>query len=312
MDKIIVNQYIVNSPLISNRITIAFISDIHSNEIALGLTSDIIKKFQIDILLIGGDIIDNNENYIRNEMIKESLEELSKIVSIFIGIGNHDLINFLLCLNNRRTEVLSKELVFWEKLNSSKEENLHISSLPINNPTITKWTFNKDIDITALNLPIEYYWRKELTREFEEYLEIIKSITINTEKFNILLYHSPKNIIKNGEISDYLNYLKSFNLILSGHAHGGLVPRIFRKNSFGGGLIGPYASRFPEYAYGIVQTDNTISLTSTGITKISNFSELKSFTNNKISRSIIEFVYPPEIEIIDLNPGESYTIKRSK
>ena len=75
MDKIIVNQYIVNSPLISDRIRIAFISDIHSNEIALGLTSDIIKEFQIDILLIGGDIIDNNDNYIRNEMIKESLEE---------------------------------------------------------------------------------------------------------------------------------------------------------------------------------------------------------------------------------------------
>jgi predicted MPP superfamily phosphohydrolase len=245
-------------------------------------------------------------------MIKESLEELSKIVSIFIGIGNHDLVYFQQDSKTRRHEVLSKELDFWKKINSSKEENLHISSLPINNPTITKWTFNKDIDITALNLPIEYYWRKELTREFEEYLEIIKSITINTEKFNILLCHSPKNIIKNGAISDYLNYLKSFNLILSGHMHGGLVPKIFRKNSFGGGLFGPYASILPKHAYGIVQTDNTISLTSTGITKIANSTEIKSLTNNIVARSIIDFVYPPEIEILDLNPGKSYTIKRSK
>ena len=94
--------------------------------------------------------------------------------------------------------------------------------------------------------------------------------------------------------------------------HGGLVPKIFRKNSFGGGLFGPYASILPKHAYGIVQTDNTISLTSTGITKIANSTEIKSLTNNIVARNIIEFVYPPEIEIIDLNPGESYTIKKSK
>ena len=306
------NQYSVNSPLISNGQRVAFISDIHGNATELESIINVLLEAQINTLLIGGDIIDTNEGDIRNEKIRELLEELSKTINIFTAIGNHDLVYFQQDSKTRRHEVLSKELDFWKKINSSKEENLHISSLPINNPTITKWTFNKDIDITALNLPIEYYWRKELTREFEEYLEIIKSITINAEKFNILLCHTPKNIIKNGAISDYLNYLKSFNLILSGHMHGGLVPKVFRKNSFGGGLFGPYASILPKHAYGIVQTDNTISLTSTGITKIANSTEIKSLTNNIVARNIIEFVYPPEIEIIDLNPGESYTIKRSK
>lgn len=310
MNKISINQYSINSPLLSNKQRMAFISDIHGDEMKLELIVDILKKLQVSIILLGGDLIDSNKDNNKNDKIKELLQELSKTVNIFVSIGNHDMVYFDKNLRAKNREVESRELEFWKSLNSINGTNLHISSLPIDNPTINKWTLNNDIDIFALNLPIEYYWRKELSIEFYNYLEIIKSISINAEKFNILLCHSPKNIIKDGKVSDYLDYLKKFNLILSGHMHGGLVPQCIRNQSFGRGFVGPYASILPSHAYGIVKTDNTISLTTGGVTKIASSSEIGFLTNNNLVAKLVDFVYLPELEILNLSPGEVTTLKK--
>ena len=55
---------------------------------------------------------------------------------------------------------------------------------------------------------------------------------------------------------------KNIDLILCGHMHGGLVPKFMRHQDHGGGIVGPYASILPKHSYGVIEDENTISLTS--------------------------------------------------
>ena len=312
MNNVIVNQYIINSPLFIEKHRVAFLSDVHGDIVNLVKIIDILKKMHISVILLGGDLIDTNKDDIRNDMIMELLKELSITTKLFFSIGNHDLVYFQNNSKGKRCEVESEKLVFWKHLNFLNKSNIFLPSLPIGEATINKWSLSYDIDVTSFNLPINYYWNKELYDDFDNYLDIFNNNCINTEKFNILLCHSPKGIIRDGQISDYLDYLKKFNLILSGHMHGGLVPECMRNYNSGGGLVGPYASILPKHAYGVVKNDNTISLTSAGVTKIARSSEVGLFSNNSVIEKIIDFVYPPEVEIIDFIPGNKTMIKKLK
>ena len=312
MDRIIVNQYSIECPFILDEHRLAFFSDVHGDITKLESIIELLKKLRVSVLLLGGDLIDTNKDDYRNNEIKELLKEISKTTKIFFSIGNHDLVYFQKDSKGKRCEVKSEELDFWKDLNSIKENNIYLPDIPVESPTIDKWSLGDDIDISSINFPIEYYWNKELCSDFDSYLDAISNISINTDRFNILLCHSPKNIIRNGQISSYLNYLKKFNLILSGHMHGGLVPKFMRHQDHGGGIVGPYASILPKHSYGVIEDENTISLTSAGVTKLARSSEAGLITNNSVIGKMIDYVYPPEVELIDLVPGDKTSIKIKK
>ena len=168
--------------------------------------------------------------------------------------------------------------------------------MPQENASIERFNLD-DIDISILNLPITYYWNGEKEEEFKKLIEELESIELNTKKYNILLCHSPKSIGKSLIIKDYLEYLRNFNLILSGHMHGGLVPNFLRKKTYGGGYVGPYKTLFPKYSYGIIKDETQAILTTGGITKIA--------TNKKLIRRLSSLIFPPELEIINLRPGDN-------
>lgn len=312
MDRIIVNQYAIDSPSLLDEQRIAFFSDVHGDFTKLESIIELLKKLRVSVLLLGGDLIDTNKDDYRNNEIKELLKEISKTTKIFFSIGNHDLVYFQKDSKGKRSEVKSEDLDFWTNLNSIEKTNIYLPDIPVDSPTIGKWSLSDDIDITSINFPIDYYWNKESSFDFDSYLDAINNIAINTDKFNILLCHSPKNIIRNGQISNYLDYLKKYNLILSGHMHGGLVPKFMRHQDHGGGIVGPYASILPKHSYGVIEDENTISLTSAGVTKLARSSEAGLITNNSVIGKMIDYVYPPEVEIFDLVPGDKTSIKRKK
>ena len=300
MNRYLINEYEVTSPFVSNKQTMAFCSDIHGETSKLEWIINTIKELRVTTFLLGGDIINSTKEYDRNNRTFELLQELAKTTQIFISIGNHDIMYYAKESKNRCNEIQSDNLSFLNDLSSSN--NIHISNIPIEGPTVNKWSLNEEIDISSLNMPISYYWKYEPREEFEQFLNLIDSLDINTEKFNILLCHSPENLIKNKAINDYLGYLKQFNVILSGHMHGGLVPNCLRKSTYGGGFVGPYHTFFPEYAYGVL--DNSIN--SAGVTKIAS-----SVTNHKIIRNLIDFVYPSELEILNIMQEEENSISKT-
>lgn len=75
-------------------------------------------------------------------------------------------------------------------------------------------------------------------------------------QFNILLYHDPAQFPKLRK--------NSFSLILAGHTHGGLI-----RLPFIGGVIDNSYALFPEYDYGMFQSDGCDMFVSTGLGDVS-------------------------------------------
>ena len=298
MSNIKININNINGENISHDKKIAYISDIHGEVDKLKSTIDILKELKITALLLGGDIIDSTKDYDRNARINELLQELSETTKIFINLGNHDMLYFDNNSRNRCHAVPSLDTSFWSDLSSIN--NIYVSKIPRDNPTITKWGLDDEVDITAFNIPITHYINNEPEEEFKQFLKMLEGIKVNIERFNILLCHSPINIGKDNIIKEYADYLKKYNIILSGHMHGGLVPRWLRAKPYGRGLVGPYNTLFPEYSYGIKRIDNTEVITTGGITKIARSAGPEVITNNAIFRKIGDFIYPPEIELLDI------------
>ena len=302
MKKYIVNNSTLTSKKISDEKNIVYISDIHSEVEKIQDIVELIKKMEISTLLLGGDTIDNTKDNDRNNRIKELLQEIAKTTKIIIGIGNHDMIYFDKNSTNRCFAVSETNIPFWQELKET--DNIYVSEIPRENATISKLVVDDEIDVTSLNLPINHYWNGEPEEEFEDYIKMIEDLSINTEKFNILLCHSPKNIGKDTIIKEYYDILKKFNLILSGHMHSGLIPRWLRTKPYGKGLVGPYNTIFPEYAYGTKNFDDTTILTTGGVTKLAQSVGPEVITTNYLFRNLVNLVYPPEVELIKIEGKE--------
>lgn len=309
MGKILLSEYNITNPNLDNNHKVAFLSDIHNDYNKLEQIIEILKNLKISIVLLTGDLKDDMDNDYSDNKIKELLEELSKTSSIFFSFGNHDLPHFNDEPIEVREEIESKNNEYWNSLRSI--DNIHIPEVPKDKATVSHISLTHDIDLSTLNIPVDYYWNSEPYEEYSDYVKSLNSIKNNTKKFNILLSHSPRNIIKDNLIDDYLVFIKKYNLILSGHMHGGLIPYNLRNESRKG-LIGPYASFLPNDAYGIVEDNNTISLTTGGVTKIADSSELKTFKKLKLFNRFIDRVYPSELEILNIIPGENNKITKTK
>lgn len=94
--------------------------------------------------------------------------------------------------------------------------------------------------------------------------------TVDKDKFNILLSHDH-------DAADILED-KDFDLILSGHVHGGII-RLFDV-----GILDPARKLFPKYDKGLYKVKNTQLYVSTGL------------GNSKFMR----INNPPEINLITL------------
>ena len=312
MGEIITNHYMITNPRIKENKQIAYLSDVHSDIAKFKATTEELQKLNIRILLLGGDLVDSTKDYKSKAKIKELLQELSNTMKIYIGMGNHEFIHYTKDVEGVRSEVKSNDIKYWNELGSM--HNIYVSELPVEGSTITKWYFDSDLDISALNFPIDFYLNNEKRKDFLKQLKVMEDSIINKKKYNILLCHTPRNLVRNGIICEDIDGLQGFNLILSGHMHAGLVPSVLRSNKFGGGFVGPHASVLPEYAYGLVINKRIATLTSGGITKVTKSANPdasrvinKAFVKNKLNQ-----IYSPEVEILNLTNGNRNMIKKLK
>lgn len=135
----------------------------------------------------------------------------------------------------------------------------------------------ENIEISGIYFPFSYY---EIDKENnDDYINLFKEKVRNgflsefdTNKFNILMQHSPNNIF---DRTSYLNLLKIlkqeigldvyFDFILSGHLHNGLIPNYISKFVPGNrgliGLNGPDVVWFADNCRGFKQiTDTTAGI----------------------------------------------------
>ena len=122
---------------------------------------------------------------------------------------------------------------------------------------------------------------------------------MNPDKYNILLCHSPVNVLDD-EVLEKTKLLSNIDLILSGHMHNGMVPPILEKIWKGNsGIITPSKKLYPKAktTRGIIKKQNKVLIISGGITKL-------SFSSPEILHPFNEF-YPMNMEIIDIEKKDN-------
>ncbi len=214
---------------------IAHISDFHNKEWN-GKLVELIKKENVDLILISGDIINDYKPSL--EVIDRFIGDIAKIADIYYVTGNHEARSdhyddIVEILNKYEVNILSNES---HKIYIEQE---YIVINGIDDPCMnTKEVYCNDEN--------QYQTRIKITENN------IKELNLNSEDYNILLSHRPEH---------YETYLKyDLDLTLCGHAHGGqiIIPII-------GSLFAPNQGWFPKYTSGLYSDDDKHMIVSRGL-----------------------------------------------
>ncbi|MBQ2873490.1 MAG: metallophosphoesterase [Bacilli bacterium] len=290
MNKIEVHKDIIYNSKINNDIVIIHIGDIHFNKYTkdsrLNLIKEEIHKNNPDYILITGDILDNptvSKDKINIKRLLIFLTELAKFSKVIISLGNHDVFR-------------DEDYKFFKNLNDLK--NIYV----LNNESY----MDELIYISGFTLPTSYYYnmsknesKEMLMDHIKKYKKLTTNLPISIPKISLI--HSPIRLTD----KEVLIILKEYDLLLSGHMHSGMVPKmlnkLFNKNA---GLISPNKRLFPSIARGRIENillNKKITLIITGgITKL-------GLTSSKIL-SKLNFVYNTDINkiIITNKKGRYY------
>lgn len=243
---IAIREYNVNADFI-NPVKIVMISDLHSE--VVNKLDEKIKKLNPDIIFLAGDIFDEINS---NDVSEKFITDIKDIAPVYCVFGNHD---------------------YWSG------EIFKIKSIFNKNNIIFIEDDFKEIDINGNKLKIAGVCDPE-KKTFEDgtynQIESMENAFKNLESnsYNILIAHRPEHI------EEYKKY--NFNLVVSGHAHGGQIRIPFLLN----GLFAPDQGFFPKYAGGLYKHNKLIHIVGRGITT---------------KRPNIPRIFnPPEIVVINL------------
>ena len=227
--KIDISCFNIVNKKIDKNIKILFLSDLHNRNIYNKLIL-IINSEKPDIIICGGDMVNEGLNGINNFMDSVSLFNKYKTYYTF---GNHEEI-----INE------SNYIEYQEYINYLNKTNIVL----LNNKSEY---LSKNIKLIGLNPNLEYYrrFRREGLNK-----EIINNYTgdLNKNNFNILIAHNPL------EFNSYIDY--GVDLVLCGHVHGGVL-----KLPFFGAVLSPDFTLFPKYYEGIYKKGKTTMIVSRGI-----------------------------------------------
>lgn len=220
-------------------INIIHLSDLHSKE--FGKNNIKLQKrifaLKPDIIFLTGDIIDSN------------LKNIDKIIAFIGRLQESCPVVYIPGNNETRTHMLD----FIMK--SLKELGVYALS----NEILTLTIKNQELNILGL---CEYLIRTNKTGfekildtyHYDGYKTLLSSLE-NMNGYKILLSHYPEKFSLKGDYSDY-----NFDLMLSGHAHGGqfILPVV-------GGLFAPGQGIRPKFYAGLYKGNKNNLVVSRGL-----------------------------------------------
>lgn len=220
-------NYVIESDKIDKGLKIVFVSDLHNSFYGGKDQSkliDAIHDENPDIVLFGGDVVD------RQGGTKHALKLMGEIVKDYPCVytpGNHEM---------GRSDYRE----FFEEVDKLGVEHIKggYSELEISGQKIRVYGV------------YDAYYKTQLIKSFE---------TLDSDYYNILLAHQPEQyemLLDSGDTK--------FNLILSGHAHGGQwrIPFILEQ-----GVYAPDQGLFPERTNGRFDYDGGVQIVSRGLAR---------------------------------------------
>lgn len=222
-------EYEVVSPKLEGEVRLALVTDLHSCRYGEGqvVLIDKIGEYSPNAVLLGGDIFDDEMD---NTNAEAFVKRVSERYDTYYVSGNHEwwsneAYELFDILEECGVTVLRGDSV-------RLEEGIVLSG--IDDPDVDEY------DSTATP------WSEQLDRVGED---------IDGEAFNLLLSHRPERA------EDYFEY--GFDLVLSGHAHGGQ----FRIPPVLNGLFAPNQGLFPRFAGGEYEFGEGTLIVSRGLSR---------------------------------------------
>jgi len=250
---LVVKKYAVNTDKLApgDAIRIVLITDLHSHiygEEQAEIVS-LIKQQKPDLIALAGDIADDIVPIHGTELFLTGIKDLAPIYYVS---GNHeywsnDIQNIKALMRKYCVTVLENNYEY----------------IKVKNSTVIIGGVD-DPDMVRFEKP-DFDWEGEFHKAF--------SVLQDQPELKILLAHRPELIEVYKE--------NNFDLVLSGHTHGGQVRIPLLLN----GLFAPHQGWFPEYAGGVYQHGSLTHIVSRGV---SNNARLPRIFN------------PPEVVVIDI------------
>lgn len=237
------------------KIRIVLISDLHSHiygENQKDLVT-LIKRQEPDIIALAGDIADDQ---VPNKGAELLISNIKGIAPVYYVSGNHeywsgDIDNIKRIVQSYGVTILEHN---YEKINLNGTDIIVCGVDDPDRALLERGSFN---------------WKDEMHTAFDK-LE-------NEPGYKILLSHRPE------QIDIYKAF--SFDLVMSGHAHGGQVRIPFIVN----GLYAPDQGWFPKYAGGLYRHGTLYHVVSRGVSY-----------NSRLPRVF----NPPEITVVDITGAD--------
>lgn len=187
-----------------------------------------IKNAQPDIIAVTGDIVDSRRT--NTAVSLDFMKNALSLAPVYYVTGNHEF-----------------------RISQSKSFVSEIKKLGVtvlDNESFSLKKGNDKIDLYGIDDP--YFYGEYMTDE-EAFVVAHKLEELEIKNgFSILLSHRPEFLDIYAE--------RGFDLVLSGHAHGGQF-----RLPFVGGLIAPGQGFFPEYDSGIYEKNATKMIVSRGL-----------------------------------------------
>lgn len=245
-----IRTYTEKTSKVNENVRMVLITDLHSTLYGENQSEliDAIDEIKPDVLLLGGDIYDDVRN---NENSRIMIKDMVNKYPCYYVSGNHEYWSYK--ISEMKDEIRSLGVTVFE----GEGENIRV-----NNQSILLCGVD-DPDCGRAEYGEERDWYKELYN---------CNAMVNESHYSILLSHRPERA------DDYKN--TSFDLVLSGHAHGGQFRIPFVLN----GLYAPHQGFFPKYAGGEYDLGENKMIVSRGL----------------MITYIPRIFNPPEIVVVDI------------
>lgn len=249
-------RYELESGKLTDSVKIVFVSDLHSCQYGGKDQSTLMQAIDAeepDIVLFGGDVVDNWGDL---EDACTLMKKVSAKYPCAYTPGNHELM---------RSDLSSVYEMVTEKAGVP---------LLLGRDSLDTVLNGQEISVYGVIDAWEYGVKGTQLDNVREKL--------GTERFNILLAHQPE------QIDDYLADGGDFDLVLSGHAHGGQwrLPGILEQ-----GLFAPDQGLFPKRTSGAFTEGGTVQIVSRGLARPKRMIFVPRIFNH------------PELTVITLKPA---------
>lgn len=232
-NSIVTSEYTIGStrlPQNFNGYKIVQLSDLHSKFFGKDQSALVkrVKKAKPDLIVFTGDLIDSERYYEKPSLIL--MEKLVQVAPVYFVTGNHEWLSGEFDTLEQKLKNIGVEVM----RNSAKEITVGADTIQLIGIDDPAGEFNDQRSTTESNIA-----------------KALDGIEVK-DTFQILLSHRPEMF------SLYTKY--EFDLVFSGHAHGGQF-----RIPFVGGLIAPDQGLFPKYTSGMYNSDNTTMIVNRGL-----------------------------------------------